>query len=363
MYSSYRTGYGQNTAYAQPQSGLEAAVNSYAAATQQQQPYVISQAASPPAYTTADKDEPKLQQRQEVIYHYQPVAFLSPSRPKTAFVAEAATISDFIKEAFRATTGSALPENITITVAPRAQLQMVHGQFFNSSVVGLSFNSSAEKHVFAVAGSLDEVMLVIGHELGHVLTPTLPGKKAEEAKAFAFELAWAGAIFRHDVAGLKTSINEAALGMKPAQNGLHDAAFALVQEAARAGKEPLAIHSELSEHGEIQPSIAYIPLAGRSHASYHSHGYLNRSSVQNVPWMTNFSWADLGTGIYGMYIPMTASIFMNERLLRSDLGQFHKTLGHEYILHHVMKLPDGYVAKILEETIFWEKEDDKSSPV
>ncbi|MBI4176246.1 MAG: hypothetical protein HY518_03510, partial [Candidatus Aenigmarchaeota archaeon] len=84
---------------------------------------------------------------------------------------------------------------------------------------------------------------------------------------------------------------------------------------------------------------------------------LNRSTVQNVPWMTNFSWADLGTGIYGMYVPMTASIFMNDRLLRSDLTQFHKTLGHEYILHHVMKLPDGYVAKILEETIFWEKKE------
>lgn len=59
-----------------------------------------------------------------------------------------------------------------------------------------------------------------------------------------------------------------------------------------------------------------------------------------------------------MYIPLTASIFMNDRLLRTDLEQFHKTLGHEYVLHHVMQLPDGYVAKILEDTIFWVKDEE-----
>lgn len=58
-----------------------------------------------------------------------------------------------------------------------------------------------------------------------------------------------------------------------------------------------------------------------------------------------------------MYLPMTASIFLNEKLLKNNLEQFHKTLGHEYILHHVMQLPDGYVTEILEQAIFWEKEE------
>ncbi|MBI2581262.1 hypothetical protein HYV85_05670 [Candidatus Woesearchaeota archaeon] len=311
------------------------------------------------------------------IYHAQPLAFLSPTRPRTPFIAATAKIAEFIKEAFAKTTQKELAEDITITVATREMLQQIHKQFINVGVVGLSLNSlgssnsgnNGEREIFAVAGNLDEVMLTIGHELGHVLSPPLQSEKVEEAKAFAFEMAWARAIFLHDIAGLRNSINSAALSMKPAQNGLHDLAFAFVKAATMAGKEPLSLHSELSlqqqdfssefedlQQPSLQP-IAYVPLTNSSTPSYHSHGYLNKSNVQNVPWLQNFTWTDLGTGIYGMYIPLTASIFMNDRLLRTDLEQFHKTLGHEYILHHVMQLPDNYVTKILEETIFWVDED------
>jgi hypothetical protein len=171
--------------------------------------------------------------------------------------------------------------------------------------------------------------------------------------------------------------------MRPAQNGIHDLAFAFVKAAAIAGREPLTLHSQLSEQQNFDVNFenelvttaaapnprnitgSYVPLISStpSRISYHNSGYLNKSNVQNVPWFNNFSWADLGTGIYGMYIPLTASIFMNDRLLRTDLEQFHKTLGHEYILDHVMQLPDGYAAKILEETIFWVKEEkDKYKP-
>lgn len=329
------------------------------------------------------------------IYHSQPFAFLNPSRPGTPFVGDAAEIVGFIREAFAKTTSKELPENITITVAPRNVLQASHRLFLNQGIVGLSFNSSSVnpnraehdwahspdgklREIFAVAGSLDEVMLVIGHELGHVLTPALGSQKAEEAKAFAFEMAWAHAIFEHDIARLRNSINAAAVNMKPAANGLHDLAFAFVKAATLAGKEPLQLHSQLSLQRDFDidfesesqetaaaAPLSYVPLASSTphRAGYHSGGYRNKSNVQNVPFFNNFTWTDLGTGIYGMYIPLTASIFMNDRLLRTDLEQFHKTLGHEYILHHVMQLPDNYVTKILEETIFWVKdEEDKYKP-
>lgn len=308
------------------------------------------------------------------IYHLQPALFLNRNRPKTRFIAAAVELSEFIKEAFAKMMNKALPEDITMTVATRELLQQLHLQFLNPAVVGLSLNGS-DREIFAVAGNMDEVMLVIGHELGHVLTPMLSNVQAEEAKAFAFEMAWAQTIFANDIAGLRNSINSAALNIKPAANGIHDLAFAFVKAATVAGKEPLSLHSELSlqqqdfssEFEELQqPSlqpISYVSLTNSSTPSYHSGGYLNRSSVQNVPWLQNFTWADLGTGVYGMYIPLTASIFMNDRLLRTNLEQFHKTLGHEYILHHVMQLPDNYVTKVLEETIFWVKEEeDKYKP-
>ncbi len=361
MYRSYS---GQARAYT-AQSGLEAALKetmpAYHPACAGQAYEVIKRGAYAAISSTAHAqntyalpaaaDELKTI---KVIYESQPAAFLNPERPMMQFIAEAGHIADLVKEAFSATTQQQMPADITITVAQRKILQRTHSQFLNSSVVGLSLNASRE--VFAVAGNLDEVMLVIGHELGHILSPALSDRKAEEAKAFAFESAWAAAIFENDVGGLRNSINAAALSMLPAQNGLHNIAFAFVKAAVTSGKEPLALHSELSWQQVEFSEATYVPIASTSTPNYHSGGYLNRSNVHNIPWLNNFSWADLGAGIYGMYIPLTASIFMNERLLKNNLEQFHKTLGHEYVLHHVMQLPDGYVAKVMEEAIFWTEE-------
>ena len=386
----------QERAYAPsplPVSGLEAAISTAIAAValptdsqrhyaihnyevRKQEAYVMNQTFqfNQPYASTSSFAFPEVGSgsQQGIIYHSQPISFLSPSRPRVPFVGGAAEIADFVKEAFLKTTGQELPGDIIITVALRSILQHIHRQFFNNSVVGLSLNGSRE--VFAVAGTLDEVMLVIGHELGHVISPALQDGRAEEAKAFAFEMAWAMSVFEHDIAGLRMSINAAALAMKPAQNGLHDSAFAFVKSQTDSGKEPLQLHSQIVWNNGIDfndeaviaaqtSSSSYVPLISSTHSAYVSGGYRNKSNVQNVPWMNNFSWADLGTGVYGMYIPMTASIFMNERLLRNDLEQFHKTLGHEYILHHVMQLPDNYVTKILEDTIFWVKDEkDKYKP-
>ena len=390
------------TAVPQPRSGLEAAVeaaitatthprelpNNYAwksYETMRQHTYVATQMHNHGnnfgrSYTATPYSAPTVKTTinettaATPIYHGQPITFLSPSRPKAQFVAAATEVAAFIREAFLATTKQQLPDNITITVAPRETLQKLHSQFFNHGVVGLSQNNTRE--IFAVAGSLDEVMLVIGHELGHVLSPALNNQQAEEAKAFAFEMAWAQAIFEEDIGGLQQSINQAALSIKPAQNGLHDLAFAFVKAATLiSGKDPLALHAEIAARQDFDISnssfaaapaqVSYVPLISSTahRAGYHSGGYRNKSRVQNVPFLTNFTWTDLGTGIYGMYIPLTASIFMNDRLLRTDLEQFHKTLGHEYVLHHVMQLPDNYVTKILEDTIFWVKhEEDKYKP-
>jgi len=87
-------------------------------------------------------------------------------------------------------------------------------------------------------------------------------------------------------------------------------------------------------------------------------GYQNKSRVQNLPPPHNFFWGDLGTGIYGMFVPLTRVETLNEKLLRADIEQFHKTLGHEHSLHNVMGLPDGYVVEALEEAMFWIAEND-----
>jgi len=339
-----------------PMSGLESIA---ASATNYEVGYINSPVLLQPQQLSYTTTTYKAAAAPTPDYHAepQPVAFLNLDRPRTMFIAQAAEISEFVKEAFLVTTGRQLPEIITITIATRQILQQMQPQFLRPGVVGLSIGSTSE--VFAVSGSLDEVMLTLGHEIGHVLTPQLPDGHKEETKAFAFEMAWAQSIFHNNIAGLRSSINAAAIAMKPAKNGLHDLAFEFVRAATiLKGKQPLEIHAELTGTATAAGIIpvSYTPLANSSpHISY--SGYRNKSNVQNVPWMTNFTWADLGTGVYGMYIPLTASIFMNDRLLRTDLEQFHKTLGHEYVLHHVMQLPDGYVAKVMEEQIFWTKDE------
>ena len=102
--------------------------------------------------------------------------------------------------------------------------------------------NGAERKIFIKENDLDKVMLVIGHELGHVLTPTLPNMHDEEAKAFAFELAWMEAIVEDNIANLKENIS---LDFKPAANGLHDVAFGFVKNLVNTGKKALDILEQI----------------------------------------------------------------------------------------------------------------------
>ena len=94
--------------------------------------------------------------------------------------------------------------------------------------------------------NLDEMMLVIGHEIGHVLTKTLPNKHDEEAKAFAFSIKWAETIKKHNVANLGMSIKD-ELDMNPARNGLHDVAFSFVSLMLKKGRTAIEVHQDLAK--------------------------------------------------------------------------------------------------------------------
>ncbi len=294
----------------------------------------------------------------------QPSFFLNASHPNTPFVGDAAEITEHIRWAFLLTAGAELPLGISITVSPREQLLQKSLAFLSDSVVGISIHSTGE--IFVAAGGMADVMLTIGHELGHVIREHARTPRQEEAKAFAFEAAWAKAIFENDVAGLRDSINAASLS--PARNGLHDVAFSFVRNNSA---QPLQLFDRISsnevsaeqilEGMQLQPTAdkLHIYSLPRRNKTKMYGGYLNKSRVQNLPPPHNFFWSDLGKGVYGMYIPLTTVELINETLLRKDLEQLHKTLGHEYSLHHVMRLPDGYAVEALEEAMFWTADDEE----
>lgn len=160
--------------------------------------------------------------------------FLKPGST-SRFVGDAESIQNDIEDAFRATTSDDLPRDIQIMVLKDADFRkahIAHDGGSSAGVMGFSLNANGRgmSKVFVRATALDHVMLTVGHEIGHVLTPTLRSEHDEEAKAFAFSLAWMNAIRKNNIAGIGSHILP-----EPAQNGLHDRAFAFVQSVLDTG--------------------------------------------------------------------------------------------------------------------------------
>jgi hypothetical protein len=160
--------------------------------------------------------------------------FLAPNST-ARFVGSAEDVKEFVEEAFIAATGEQLPNDIQITVLNDEEFTKAHLDFdktTNDGVQGFSLNANGQgvNRIFVRANPLDRLMLTIGHEIGHVLTPTLQNEHDEEAKAFAFSLAWMDAVRERNIAGMGANILP-----DPAHNGLHDRAFAFVQKLVRAG--------------------------------------------------------------------------------------------------------------------------------
>jgi hypothetical protein len=171
--------------------------------------------------------------------------FLNDNRPLTRFVGESLAIEEEIKEAFRKTTGKELPEDIIIRVCDKTELRAIHelnNGIWDEGIQGFAINRKKRgiSEVFVGKGELAQVMLTLGHEIGHVLSESLPSQIDEEAKAFAFSMAWMKAIYKHNIAGLKTCINP-----NPANNGVHNKAFAFVASLIGKGRKAIEIYADL----------------------------------------------------------------------------------------------------------------------
>ena len=179
------------------------------------------------------------------VHSFAPEIFLNPSRPKTQFIDDKSKIIGIAEEAFELVLKQKLPENISVNILPLHEFKEAHSIFgpWSNGILGFSINGMNKK-IFVLENHLDDVMLVIGHEIGHLLTETLPNKHDEEAKAFAFSIEWAKAIKKHNVANLGLSIKD-ELDFKPARNGLHDVAFGFVDLMVKKGRTAMQLHDDL----------------------------------------------------------------------------------------------------------------------
>ncbi len=174
-----------------------------------------------------------------------PDSFLNTYRPTTQFIGNVEDVKPFIEEAFRAVTGEDLPSNLSIHVLNEENFLKAHGMHggsYSEGIMGFSLNSQGMglNQVFVKQDNLDRMMLTMGHEIGHVMSMSLSNQTDEEAKAFAFSLAWMEKIIEKNIGGLSACIHP-----RPAENGLHNVAFNFVSRILREGQNAFVLFKEL----------------------------------------------------------------------------------------------------------------------
>ncbi len=173
--------------------------------------------------------------------------FLEPKRPQTPMIENSAEIMPYIREAFEKLVGEAFPDDhLKIHVLDDKEFEIAHGPGgkFGPGIQGFALNRQGRgiNEVFVRKNHLDQLMLTMGHEIGHVMSRTLSDDRDEEAKAFAFSVAWMEAIKENNIAGLAGSIMP-----NPARNGLHDVAYEYLLELINKGKGAWQLFRELAD--------------------------------------------------------------------------------------------------------------------
>lgn len=191
------------------------------------------------------KNEQKYSANYEIDHSFAPEIFLNHSRPSVRFIDDRNEIKNIANEIFELMKNTKLPEDFSISILPLGEFQRAHSRFgsWSNGILGFSINGK-DKMIFVMENQLDVLLIVIGHEIGHVLTETLPNKHDEEAKAFAFSVEWAKTIKKYNVANLASSIKD-ELDFQPARNGLHDVAFSFVDLMLKKGRNAIDLHEDL----------------------------------------------------------------------------------------------------------------------
>jgi len=173
-------------------------------------------------------------------YHFQPDNFLKPGK-EGVFIGEAAQIKEHIEETFEKMFNQKFPNDIKISILNEKKFSKLAP---SPGTIGLSINRSQQgllSEIFVKNDLLARVMLTLGHELGHVLTPTLNNSVDEEAKAYAFSLLWMRVVKENDIANL----GDAIVLENPARNGLHDVAFSFVMDCMKKEEDLEEVYKEL----------------------------------------------------------------------------------------------------------------------
>jgi len=244
--SGNKSGYSSGSYHNKEYSVLESMVKSYNSASsvyeRQSAPELVIQPEktiiydkSSSEYKQPKKDYQKNERHEDM---FKPEMFLSSDRKDVPFVKATEEVRELVEKTFQLLTGKPLPK-FNIKVCTPEEMSEEHPGW-NPSIRGFAIPQT--QSIFAVEAPIDELLLTIGHEIGHLMTKQLDNIQDEEAKAFAFARAWAQVIKENDTGGLGMNITIPA----PANNGLHDKALEYVNSWLKAGESPLSIFYMLS---------------------------------------------------------------------------------------------------------------------
>jgi len=241
--SGYHTAGHTSSAYATAQQ------NAYAQTAQPydvQQPTPVTDALqTAPArqshYTFSDSQK-KYELPPAIRHQDVHTSFLAADRPQTQFIGHAAQVRTWIEEAFEKLVGEKFPKNLRVIIGSEDDIRAHHHGTWSRGILGFSLNRQGvgTSEIYIKENNLDILMLTIGHEIGHVMSPTLPSPHDEEAKAFAFELAWVNTLITHNIAGLAECFHP-----EPAHNGLHDVAYRFVRHIIEQGTSAIDVFANL----------------------------------------------------------------------------------------------------------------------
>jgi hypothetical protein len=181
--------------------------------------------------------------------YFSPSSFVDSNVP-TEFIScldsqKTEFVKGLVEDAFEAATGKKFPKDIAVRICSEKQMKEMHeanGGVWNPGIRGFSLNRRGfgTSEIFVQEDELASLMLTAGHEVGHVITLPMDSPVDEEAKAFAFSMAWMKAVKDNNIGGLFEAINP-----MPANNGLHNKAFDFVVGLIRKGREAIDVYLDL----------------------------------------------------------------------------------------------------------------------
>ena len=183
--------------------------------------------------------------KEDVFVHE---SFLRPDRPFSRIIGCSDEIIEGLRTCYNKLTGRSLPGDIEISVLSHYEFEKLASEKVMgraaTGVLGFAYNHGfGNRGVYVRRNHLDILFVVLGHEIGHVLSKQMEPIEREEAKAYAFQLAWVEAIVSFDILGLKNSINPNE--WRPPKDSEHEKALEFVTGKIREGMKPIDVFNSL----------------------------------------------------------------------------------------------------------------------